>query len=328
MHRTAAHNDVVAHSDVAGDHVGDHVEIYEVGPRDGLQNEAFQVPTEDKIALVDALSQVGFAHIEATSFVSPKWVPQLADAAAVMDGIQRRDGVRYAVLTPNMKGFDAAAAAGADEVAIFGAASEGFSQKNINCSIAESIDRFAPVAAAANAAGISLRGYVSCVIACPYDGVTYPAMVADVTARMLDIGCREVSLGDTVGAGSPDDVRRLLDVVCGRFDAGMLAGHFHDTGGVAVQNVMAALDYGVRVFDAAIGGLGGCPYAPGARGNVDSRSVYDALTAAGWQTGLDPAALDRAGQMMQRIASTSTSASASASDSIKSTTGDGGDADD
>lgn len=324
MHRTAAHNDVVPHSDVAGDHVGDHVEIYEVGPRDGLQNEAFQVPTEDKIALVDALSQVGFAHIEATSFVSPKWVPQLADAAAVMDGIQRRDGVRYAVLTPNMKGFDAAAAAGADEVAIFGAASEGFSQKNINCSIAESIDRFGPVAAAANAAGISLRGYVSCVIACPYDGVTDPAMVADVTARMLNIGCREVSLGDTIGAGSPDDVRRLLDVVCGRFDAGMLAGHFHDTGGVAVQNVMAALDYGLRVFDTAIGGLGGCPYAPGARGNVDSRSVHDALTAAGWQTGLDPAALDRAGQMMQHIASNS----ANISDSVKSATGDGRDADD
>ena len=322
----AAHNSMAARNGAVAGRAGNHVEIYEVGPRDGLQNEAFQVPTEDKIALVDALSRVGFAHIEATSFVSPKWVPQLADAAAVMDGIQRQDGVRYVVLTPNMKGFEAAVAAGADEVAIFGAASEGFSQKNINCSIAESIDRFAPVAAAANAAGISLRGYVSCVIACPYDGVTDPAMVADVTARMLNIGCREVSLGDTIGAGSPDDVRRLLDVVCGRFDAGMLAGHFHDTGGVAVQNVMAALDYGLRVFDAAIGGLGGCPYAPGARGNVDSRSVYDALTAAGWQTGLDPAALDRAGQMMQRIASTSTSASAS--DSIKSTTGDGGDADD
>ena len=322
----AAHNSMAAHNGAVAGRAGNHVEIYEVGPRDGLQNEAFQVPTEDKIALVDALSRVGFAHIEATSFVSPKWVPQLADAAAVMDGIQRQDGVRYVVLTPNMKGFEAAVAAGADEVAIFGAASEGFSQKNINCSIAESIDRFAPVAAAANAAGISLRGYVSCVIACPYDGVTDPVIVADVTARMLDMGCREVSLGDTVGAGSPDDVRRLLDVVCGRFDAGMLAGHFHDTGGVAVQNVMAALDYGLRVFDAAIGGLGGCPYAPGARGNVDSRSVYDALTAAGWQTGLDPAALDRAGQMMQRIASTS--ASASASDSIKSTTGDGGDADD
>ena len=320
----AAHNSMAAHNGAVAGRAGNHVEIYEVGPRDGLQNEAFQVPTEDKIALVDALSRVGFAHIEATSFVSPKWVPQLADAAAVMDGIQRQDGVRYVVLTPNMKGFEAAVAAGADEVAIFGAASEGFSQKNINCSIAESIDRFAPVAAAANAAGISLRGYVSCVIACPYDGVTDPVIVADVTARMLDMGCREVSLGDTVGAGSPDDVRRLLDVVCGRFDAGMLAGHFHDTGGVAVQNVMAALDYGLRVFDAAIGGLGGCPYAPGARGNVDSRSVYDALTAAGWQTGLDPAALDRAGQMMQRIASNN----ANISDSVKSATGDGGDADD
>ena len=324
MHSIAAHNSMAAHNGAVAGRAGNHVEIYEVGPRDGLQNEAFQVPTEDKIALVDALSQVGFAHIEATSFVSPKWVPQLADAAAVMDGIQRRHGMRYAVLTPNMKGFEAAVAAGADEVAIFGAASEGFSQKNINCSIAESIDRFAPVAAAANAAGISLRGYVSCVIACPYDGVTDPVIVADVTARMLDMGCREVSLGDTVGAGSPDDVRRLLDVVCGRFDAGMLAGHFHDTGGVAVQNVMAALDYGLRVFDAAIGGLGGCPYAPGARGNVDSRSVYDALTAAGWQTGLDPAALDRAGQMMQRIASNN----ANISDSVKSATGDGGDADD
>ena len=281
---------------------GRRVSIYEVGPRDGLQNEAYHVPTSDKIALVDALSKAGFAHIEATSFVSPKWVPQLADAAAVMDGITRSDRVRYAALTPNMKGFEGAAAAAVDEVAIFGAASEGFSQKNINCSIAESITRFAPVTAAANAAGISVRGYVSCVIACPYDGDTAPATVADVTALLLDLGCREISLGDTIGRGKPDDVRRLLDVLCVRFNASQLAGHFHDTGGMAVQNVMVALDYGIRVFDAAIGGLGGCPYAPGARGNVDTHAVHDALTAAGWHTGLDMAALDRAGQIMQRIA--------------------------
>ena len=284
------------------------VEIYEVGPRDGLQNEAFHVPTADKIALIDALSHAGFSHIEATSFVSPKWVPQLADADAVMGGISRRHGVSYAALTPNMKGFEAARTAGADEAAIFASASEGFSQNNINCSIAESIDRFRPVAAASAMAGISLRGYVSCVIACPYDGATDPAMVVDVAAQLFDLGCREVSLGDTIGKGAPDDVRRLLDVVCATCDAGQLAGHFHDSAGMAVQNVMASLDYGIRVFDAAIGGLGGCPYAPGARGNVDTRAVYDILTAAGWQTGLDSNALAAADMVMKRIASGLTAA--------------------
>ena len=279
------------------------VEIYEVGPRDGLQNEAFHVPTADKIALIDALSHAGFRHIEATSFVSPKWVPQLADADAVMGGISRRHGVSYAVLTPNMKGFEAAMSAGADEAAIFASASEGFSQKNINCSIAESIDRFRPVAAASVTADVSLRGYMSCVIACPYDGTTDPAMVLDVTAQLFDLGCREVSLGDTIGKGAPDDVRRLLDVICARFDATQLAGHFHDTGSMAVGNVMASLDYGIRVFDAAIGGVGGCPYAPGARGNVDTRAVYDMLTAAGWQTGLDGDALAAADMVMKTIAS-------------------------
>lgn len=234
------------------------VSVYEVGPRDGLQNESSIVPTAHKVALINLLSETGLKNIEATSFVSPKWVPQMADATDVMAGIKRKSGVKYAALTPNMKGLDAALMAGVDEVAIFGSASESFSQKNINCSIAESLERFAPVAKAAHAAGVSVRGYVSCVIACPYEGVIAPSQVAAITQALLNLGCAQISLGDTIGKGTPDSVGKLLDDVTKSTPANILAGHFHDTDGTALANVETALGYGLRCFDSAIGGLGGC----------------------------------------------------------------------
>ncbi len=274
------------------------VTLYEVGPRDGLQNEPGFVPTPDKIALIDLLSRTGLTRIEAASFVSPKWVPQMADAAEVMAGIHRAPGIRYAALTPNLKGFESAKAAGADEVAIFASASEGFSARNINCSIAESLERFAPVAGAARAAGIALRGYVSCVIECPYDGPIAPEAVAFVTRALLGMGCHEVSLGDTIGRGTPRTVGKLLAHLTAEFAPACLAGHFHDTGGNALANVETALGYGLRVFDSAIGGLGGCPYAPGARGNVSTLPLARMLAGAGWDTGLDLEALDRAEAFM------------------------------
>ncbi len=264
-----------------------HVTVYEVGPRDGLQNEAGIVPTKQKIALIDLLSETGLRYIEATSFVSPKWVPQMADAAEVMAGIARKSGVTYAALTPNMKGLEAALETGADEVAIFGSASESFSQKNINCTIAESLERFAPVAKAALAAGVSLRGYVSCVIACPYEGTIAPEPVRDITQALLDLGCGQVSLGDTIGKGTSESAANLLDVLVGTIKADLLAGHFHDTDGTALANVETALSYGLRCFDSAIGGLGGCPYAPGAKGNLSTISLVEMLQAEGWETGLD-----------------------------------------
>ena len=263
------------------------VRIYEVGPRDGLQNEKAIIPTEKKIALIDILSAVGFDHIEATSFVSPKWVPQLADAEAVLAGIDRRPGVTYAALTPNLKGFERALAAKAGEVAIFGAASETFSQKNINCSIAESLERFAPVAEAAAKAGIPVRGYVSCVVACPYEGAIAPGAVADVAARLIEMGCYEVSLGDTIGHGTPETVTAMLEAVEEAVPAGRLAGHYHDTNNRALDNVRASLELGLRTFDSAIGGLGGCPYAPGAKGNVSTTALARMLAAEGWVTGID-----------------------------------------
>ena len=288
------------------------ITLYEVGPRDGLQNEPGFVPTADKIALIDLLSEAGLTRIEATSFVSPKWVPQMADAAEVMAGIRRAPGIRYAALTPNLKGFEAAKAAGVDEVAIFASASEGFSQRNINCSIAESLARFAPVAEAARAAGIHLRGYASCVIECPYDGPVAPEAVASVTRALLDMGCYEISLGDTIGKGRPGTVAALLAHLTDGIDPTRLAGHFHDTGGNALANVEVALDYGLRVFDAAIGGLGGCPYAPGARGNVSTLPLARMLAEAGWDTGLDLAALGRAEAFMAgRIAAAPKTARAS-----------------
>jgi hydroxymethylglutaryl-CoA lyase len=270
------------------------VTLYEVGPRDGLQNEPRPIATADKIALVDRLSATGLRRIEVTSFVSPKWVPQLADAAEVMAGITRRPGVAYAVLAPNLKGYEAAQAATADEVAIFAAASESFSAKNINATIAESLARFAPVAAAAHRDGVALRGYVSCVTDCPYEGAIAPRQVATVVARLLDLGCREVSLGETIGRGTPEAVAAMLEAVLAVAPAERLAGHFHDTGGRALANIETALDHGLRVFDAAAGGLGGCPFAPGAAGNVATEAVAERLAALGHATGLDAARLAEA----------------------------------
>ena len=270
------------------------VSIVEMAPRDGLQNEKVLIDTRDKIALVDRLSDCGFERIEVTSFVSPKWVPQLADAAEVMAGIIRRPGVRYAVLTPNMKGFEAALAAGADEVAIFASASEGFSQHNINCSIAESIERFRPVMQAARAHGIAVRGYVSCVVECPYDGAVPPENAADVAGQLLALGCYEISLGDTIGRGTPEAVDRMLAAVLDTIPAERLAGHFHDTSGRALDNIGVALERGIRVFDASAGGLGGCPYAPGARGNVDTLKVDAYVRGRGFVTGLNVQALEAA----------------------------------
>lgn len=264
----------------------EHVSIVEMSPRDGLQNEKRLVPTADKIALVDLLSDCGFGRIEATSFVSPKWVPQMADAAEVMAGIRRKAGVRYAVLTPNMKGFEAALKAGADEVAIFASASETFSQKNINCSIAESIERFKPVADACREHGMPLRGYVSCVVECPYEGAIAPESAVDVAQRLEALGCYEISLGDTIGRGRPEAVDRMLLAVLAELPASKLAGHFHDTSGLALDNIAVSLALGLRVFDASAGGLGGCPYAPGAKGNADTVAVDRYLKENGYETGL------------------------------------------
>lgn len=274
--------------------MGEHVQIFEMGPRDGLQNQTRIIPFDDKIKLVDMLSDCGFEKIEVASFVSPKWVPQMADSDKVMAGITRRKNVTYSALTPNMRGYDAAVLAGADEVAIFASASEGFSQANINCSIEESIARFKPVLVAAKADNIPVRGYISCVIECPYDGVTEPQKVAELAALLMELGCYGVSLGDTIGAGVPDTVRRMLAAVLAVVPAADLAGHFHDTHGWALDNIGTSLDMGLRVFDAAVGGLGGCPFAPGAAGNVDTVSVVDLLHKRGFVTGLDVDKLARA----------------------------------
>ena len=277
------------------------VEIVEVGPRDGLQNEARPIPTTEKIALIDCLSRAGFARIEVASFVSPKWVPQMADGAAVLAGIRRAPGVRYAALTPNIKGYEGARAAGADEVAIFGAASEGFSKANINATIAESLDRFRPLAERAAAEGMPVRGYISCVTDCPYDGPVAPSAVARVAAALRDMGCYEISLGDTIGRGTPDRVGAMLDAVLAEVPAARLAGHFHDTGGRALDNIAVSLERGLRVFDAAVGGLGGCPYAPGAAGNVATEAVADFLTARGLVHGLDRAVIGQAAAMARAM---------------------------
>ncbi len=283
--------------------VSNRVSIVEMAPRDGLQNEAALIVTGDKIRLVDMLSGCGFERIEVTSFVSPKWVPQLADAAEVMAGITRKDGIRYAVLTPNLKGFEAAIAAGADEVAIFGSASESFSRHNINCSIDESIERFRPVAEAAATQGIPMRGYVSCVVECPYEGAIEPASTASVAGRLLALGCFEISLGDTIGRGRPEAIDAMLARVLDTIPADRLAGHFHDTAGWALENIGVALDRGLRVFDASVGGLGGCPYAPGAKGNVDTVAVDRYLTALGFETGLSKPTLEQAAAFARSLRS-------------------------
>ena len=281
--------------------MADQVEIFEVGPRDGLQNEARQIPTRDKIALVDLLSGAGFRRIEVASFVSPRWVPQMADSAAVLAGITRAPGVRYAALTPNLKGYEGARAARADEVAVFASASEGFSRANLNCSVAESVERFLPILSAARDDGMPVRGYISCVTDCPFDGPTPPAAVAALAVRLLDLGCYEVSLGDTIGKATPETLSRMLRAVTDAVPAGQLAGHYHDTGGRACDNIEASLGFGLRVFDAAAGGLGGCPYAPGAQGNVATEAAIDRIESLGYTTGLDRARIARAGDFARSL---------------------------
>jgi len=264
------------------------IKLFEMAPRDGLQNEpGTLVPTATKIELIERLANAGIHHIEAASFVSPKWVPQMGDAAEVMRGIQRQHGVVYSALTPNLKGLEGALEAGVEEVAVFGAASEAFSQKNINCSIAESLARFEPVLARANEAGVRVRGYVSCVLGCPYEGDIAPHKVADVAKALYEMGCYEVSLGDTIGVGTPLAAKRMIEATRQQVPIEKLAAHFHDTYGMAIANLYAVLEEGVSVIDAATAGLGGCPYAKGASGNVATEDVLYLLEGLGIDTGID-----------------------------------------
>lgn len=281
--------------------MGERVEIFEVGPRDGLQNEKRQIPVAEKVALVDCLSRAGFSRIEVASFVSPKWVPQMAGSAEVLAGISRAPGVRYAALTPNMRGYDDARLAGADEIAIFASASEGFSKANLNATIAESIERFNPILEAARHVDLPVRGYISCVTDCPFDGPTPPDKVAELADTLFARGCYEISLGDTIGQATPDSIARMLMAVRDVVPAGRLAGHYHDTAGRALANIDASLALGVRVFDAAVGGLGGCPYAPGASGNVATEAVVEHLQRLGYDTGLDMAIIREAAAMAQTM---------------------------
>ena len=282
------------------------VRIVEVGPRDGLQNEKAIIPAADKIELIDRLSATGLRSIEATSFVSPRWVPQLADAAQVYAGIQRREGVSYPVLVPNLQGYERAREVGATEVAVFGAASEAFSRKNINASIDESIERFAPVLERAAADGVKVRGYVSTVLGCPYQGQVPLADVVRVARRMYAMGCYEISLGDTLGIGTPGKARAMLRAVAGEVPMAALAVHFHDTRGQALANLLACLEEGVAVVDAAVSGTGGCPYAPGASGNVATEDVVYMLQGMGVHTGVDLALLVQTGRWLaQRLGRTS-----------------------
>lgn len=271
------------------------VKIVEVGPRDGLQNEKAPITAADKIALIDKLAVAGVSYIETGSFVSPKWVPQMATSAEVFKGLTRQKNVTYAALTPNLQGFKAALAAGADEVAIFGAASEAFSQKNINCSIDESLQRFEPIMTAAKAAGIPVRGYVSCVVGCPYDGFIEAEKVADVAEKLFAMGCYEISLGDTIGVGTPASVNNMLQAVKSRVPVDKLAVHFHDTYGQALTNIYTALQSGISVVDSAIAGLGGCPYAKGASGNVATEDVVYLLNGLGIKSGINLEKLLEAG---------------------------------
>ncbi|WP_137923584.1 hydroxymethylglutaryl-CoA lyase [Cupriavidus sp. 2SB] len=277
-----------------------YVKIVEVGPRDGLQNEKAMVPADVKVALINQLTDAGFVNIEAASFVSPKWVPQMADGAEVMARIARRPGTLYSVLTPNMKGFEGAVAAGADEVVIFGAASEAFSQKNINCSIAESITRFEPVAAAAKEAGMRLRGSISCSLGCPYQGDVPVSAVVDVVRRMRELGCDEIDIADTIGVGTPTKVQEVMRAVSAEFAMDRLSGHFHDTYGQALSNILASLEVGIAIFHASVAGLGGCPYAKGATGNVATEDVLYMLHGMGLHTGIDLEAVVRTGDFISQ----------------------------
>ena len=273
-----------------------HVRLVEVGPRDGLQNEKQPISVADKVRLIDDLSAAGLEYVEVGSFVSPKWVPQMAGSAEVFAQIRQKAGVTYAALTPNLKGFEAAILAGVKEVAVFAAASEAFSQKNINCSIAESLERFVPVMEAARAQGVRVRGYVSCVLGCPYEGEVAPEQVAAVARELFEMGCYEVSLGDTIGTGTAGKTRTLFEVVGRDIPRDKLAGHFHDTYGQALANVYASLLEGIQVFDSSVAGLGGCPYAKGASGNVASEDVLYLLDGLGIHTGIDLDALIAAGE--------------------------------
>ncbi|GAB1108614.1 hydroxymethylglutaryl-CoA lyase [Shewanella algae] len=275
------------------------VSLFEVGPRDGLQNET-SVSTQAKIALIETLADAGVKRIEAASFVSPKWVPQMADSGEVLRGISRRAGVCYSALTPNLKGLELALDAGADEVAVFAAASEGFSQKNINCSIEESIARFKPLLSRAKEQGIRVRGYVSCVLGCPYDGEIAPAEVARVADILHQLGCYEISLGDTIGVGTPLKARKMLETVAERVPVERLALHFHDTYGQALANILACLETGVSVIDTSVAGLGGCPYAKGASGNLASEDLVYMLHGMGIDTGIDLNKLAQAGRQISQ----------------------------
>jgi len=275
--------------------------IVEVGPRDGLQNEPGEVPTEVKLELIERLADAGLPAIEATAFVSPKWIPQMADHTEVLERLRRKPGVSYPVLTPNLKGFEAARAAGAKEVAVFGAASEAFSKKNINCTIAESLERFRPIASEANKHGIKVRGYVSCVLGCPYEGEINPARVAEVAGALFDMGCYEVSLGDTIGVGTPGKTRAMIEACAERVPISQLAGHYHDTYGQALANIYASIGLGMSTFDSSIAGLGGCPYAAGASGNVATEDVVYMLHGLGIETGVDLERLVRVGEWISGL---------------------------
>lgn len=277
------------------------VRLVEVGPRDGLQNESLPVSVDAKVRLVDDLTDAGVSYIEVGSFVSPKWVPQMAGSAEVFAAIQHAPDVTYAALAPNLRGFEDALAAGVREVAVFAAASEAFSQRNINCSISESLERFLPIIEAARLHGVQVRGYVSCVLGCPYEGQVSPQQVAAVANELFAMGCYEVSLGDTIGAGTPGATRTLIDVVAGQIPRGRLAGHFHDTYGQALANIYASLLEGIQVFDSSVAGLGGCPYAKGATGNVASEDVIYMLEGLGIETGIDLDKMIAAGQRISDV---------------------------
>ena len=280
----------------------DRVKMVEVGPRDGLQNEAAAVSVADRIELIERLAGSGLTAIEAGSFVSPKWVPQMAETDLVLAGLgARRPGVHFPVLVPNMKGYEAAKAAGAEEIAVFGAASETFTQRNINCSIAESLDRFAPILEAAGRDGLKVRGYVSCVLGCPYEGEIPVLAVVEVAERLAGMGCYEISLGDTIGVGTPAKARAMVEAAAGRIPIDRLAVHFHDTYGQALANVLACLEIGVATVDSAVAGLGGCPYARGASGNLASEDLLYMLDGLGIETGVDLAALREAGAFISGV---------------------------
>ena len=277
------------------------VKLVEVGPRDGLQNEKQAVPAAVKIELVHRLQAAGLTEIEVTSFVSPKWVPQMADNAEVMAGIARKPGVRYSVLTPNLQGFEAALASRPDEIVVFGAASEAFSQKNINCTIAESIERFRPVVKAARDAGIAVRGAMSCTVGCPYEGEIAPERVEYLAGLMAEIGVQHVGVADTIGVGTPSKVQRALEATLKHYDLDHVSGHFHDTYGMAVANTLASLEIGIWNFDASVAGLGGCPYAKGATGNVATEDVVYLLHGMGIETGIDLDKVIDAGQFISEF---------------------------